>query len=91
MKFIGKVLASGIAMTVVVAAFLAYFIRTVDIENRIVYDGLGRMLSEPPVWAQIFITPEPVWAGLGWHLIDILFFFGGLFAAYKLYEWSEDE
>lgn len=91
MKRMAKVLAAGIALTVVVAAFMAYFMRSIDIENRIVYDGLGRMLSEPPVWAQIFITSEPAWAGVGWHLIDIGWFFGGLLAAYKLRDWSEEE
>lgn len=91
MKFLAKALGAIIALTVVAVAFMAYFMRSVDIENQVVYDGLGRILSEPPIWAQIFITSEHVWAGLGWHLIDIVWFFGGLFVAYKLYEWSEIE
>ena len=86
-----KALAAAIALTVVIVGFVAYFMGSIDIENEVVYDGLGRVLSEPPLWAQILITPEPVWAGLVWHLIDIVWFFGGLFVAYRLYKWSENK
>lgn len=89
MKTISKILAIVVALTVLVVAFLAYFIRSVDVDNGLVYDGLGRLLSQPPVWASIFLTSEHSWAGLGWHVLDIVWFFGGLFIAYKLYEWSE--
>ena len=83
MKFIRKTLAVCIALSVFAEGFLAYFIRKVDIEQKIVYDGLGRALSQPPPWAQIF-TQEPAWAGAGWHLLDIIIFFGGLFVALLL-------
>ena len=72
------------------AAFSAYFLRSVDLKNQIVYDGLGRVLSEPPMWVKFLITDEKVWAGLGWHVIDIFWFFGGLFLAFWLYSLAED-
>ena len=90
MKSIYKVLAGVITIAVLVTAFKAYFLRSVDLKNQIVYDGLNRVLSEPPMLAQIFITEENVWAGIGWHLIDIVWFFGGLFLAFSLYSKSEE-
>lgn len=90
MKVIYKILAACIALSVFSAGVLAYFIRTVDVDRQIVYDGLGRALSEPPRWAQIFID-QPAWAGAGWHLFDIIVFFGGLFIALWLYGLSPDD
>lgn len=54
-KTIYKVLAACVALSVFGAGVLAYFIRTIDVDRQIVYDGLGRALSEPPRWARIFI------------------------------------
>lgn len=70
---------------------MAFFIRSVDLETGIVYDGLGRTLSEPPLWASLFISSEHSWAGLGWHLFDIIWFFGGMYTAFNLYEWSQKD
>lgn len=90
MKTIYKLLAGVVAIAVVVAAFKAYFLRIADLKNQIVYDGLGRVLSEPPLWAKFLITDEKVWAGLGWHLIDIIWFFGGLYIAFWIYSLAHD-
>jgi len=89
-KTIYKVLAACVALSVFGAGVLAYFIRTIDVDRQIVYDGLGRALSEPPRWARIFID-QPAWAGAGWHLLDIIVFFGGLFVAFWLYGLSQDD
>ena len=90
LKKLSIVLGALVALGVLVVGFMAYFMRKADIQNHVLYDGLGRTLSEPPVWAQLFITSEHSWAGFGWHLIDACWFFGGLFIAYKLYEWGSD-
>jgi len=82
MKFLAKTLAAIIALALCLTAIRAYFIISVDATNGIVHDGLGRVLTEPPLWAQLFITSEHEWAGLGWHLLDIAWFFGGMFIAY---------
>jgi len=90
MKTIYKLFSGVVAIAVVVAAFKAYFLRSVDLKNQIVYDGLGRVLSEPPLWAKFLITDEKAWAGLGWHLIDIIWFFGGLYLAFWIYSLADD-
>ena len=90
MKKIYKILSGIITIAVLVAAFRAYFLRSVDLRNQIVYDGLGRVLSEPPLWARFFVTEEKAWAGIGWHLIDITWFFGGLCIAFWLYSLADD-
>ena len=89
-KSISKILSFLIGACVAIAAFMAYFMRSVDTQNGIVYDGLGRILTEPPLWASFLITSENSWAGLGWHLLDIIWFFGGLFIAFKLYDWGQE-
>lgn len=88
-KILSRILSGSIALSVLVVALMAYMMRTADIKNHKIYDGLGRELTEPPIWAQLFITSEHSWAGLGWHVIDIIWFFGGLFIAYKIYEYGD--
>lgn len=87
-KSISKILSFLLGSCVAIGAFMAYFMRSVDTQKGIVYDGLGRVLTEPPLWASFLITSENSWAGLGWHLLDVIWFFGGLFIAFKLYDWS---
>lgn len=87
MKTIYKFLSATVALSVLIAAFMAYFMRSVS-EGQ-VFDGLGRPLSEPPLWAKFFLTGESSWAGFGWHVIDIIWFFGGIAIAYWLYSLSE--
>ncbi len=48
------------------------------------FDGLGRELTEPPLWMRWLIVDRRQWAGLGWHLIDIVVFFGGLTTTFVL-------
>lgn len=90
MKTIYKILAACVALSVLVAGVLAYFIRKIDVDRQIVFDGLGRVLFEPPRWARIFID-QPAWAGAAWHLLDIIVFFGGLFLAFWLYGLGQDD
>ena len=84
-----RVAAAAIAISVFIAAFMAYFLRSFDRESKTVYDGLGRKLSAPPVWAKILITSENSWAGLGWHALDFIWFFGGLALAFGVYQLGE--
>ena len=85
MKLIAKVEALAMASAVVIAAIMAYFMRSIDMETGTVYDGLGRVLSEPPLWARLVLTSELVWAGTGWHILDTVCFFGGILAAIAIY------
>lgn len=90
MKHVYKFLAGGIGIGVLVASFLMVFFRTFDPQTRVVYDGLGRVLTEPPLWAKVFLTEEAAWAGLGWHLLDIVWFFGGIGLAIFLFNLGDD-
>lgn len=90
MNFLYKALAIILGLCIAVATALAYMVRRVDTEISVVYDGLGRVLIEPPIWARFLLTEERVWAGAGWHLLDILWFFGGFAIALWLYGLSED-
>lgn len=86
-----KVLSGILAIGLLVTAFRAYIMRSVDLKNQIVYDGLGRVLSEPPIWAKLLITNENSWAGTAWHFFDIFWFFGGLFFCVWLYSLADDK
>lgn len=70
------------------ASFMAFFVRSFDKNTHALTDGLGRILTEPPFWAKAIITDQPVWAGTGWHILDAIWFFGGLYLAYLLYDAS---
>lgn len=85
MKTVYKALSVIVGLSVFVAAVLAHFLRSVDIENQIIYDGLGRVLTEPPAWAKMFFTSDYEWAGLGWLIADAVWFFGGFGLAIWLY------
>ncbi|MDB4282742.1 hypothetical protein OAK89_03025 [Akkermansiaceae bacterium] len=91
LKLFSKISAAVIAISVFIAGIMAVFIRSVDIESKAVYDGLGRELSDPPIWAKLFITSENSWAGLGWHALDLVWFFGGLALAFGLYGLGEKD
>jgi hypothetical protein len=88
LKLLSKVSAAAIAISVFIAGFMALFIRSVDTVSRTVYDGLGRQLSEPPMWAKIIFSANS-WAGLGWFALDSIWFFGGLALAIRLYVLGE--
>jgi hypothetical protein len=75
LKSITKILSIIIGISILLLVFRAYFIRTLNTYTGQTYDGLGRVLTEPPVWAKIFITSENSWAGLGWHLLDFFWVF----------------
>jgi hypothetical protein len=91
LKLFSKVAAAAIAVSVFIAAFMALFIRNLDTATRTVYDGLGRQLSEPPMWAKMVFTSESSWAGLGWYALDSIWFFGGLGLAFVLYGLGEKD
>lgn len=55
-KTLYRIVAVIVGIGVFVAGFMAYFMKTVDTNKGIVYDGFGRQLTEPPTWAKIIIT-----------------------------------
>jgi len=89
-KKIYKALGILLFVVIAIAAFLAFIMQTHIAGTGGGYDGLGRTLSTPPLWAQTFVGREP-WPGLGWRLFDSVWFFGGLYLAFSLYFKGDDE
>lgn len=89
MRTLYRFMAAGVALMIFGAGVLAYFVRSFNVEQQVVYDGLGRALSAPPDWARLF-TEQLAWAGPGWFAIDFVVFFGGMFLAYRLYELGQN-
>lgn len=67
-KHLLRVAGSVVGLSLLVYLILAYLVMTSGPSPR---DGLGRELVVPP-WYMQFITNEPRWAGLGWHVVDLL-------------------
>jgi len=65
-------LGVGICIAVLVAAFLAFFTTGQST------DGLGRPLVQSPVIMRFLFGQDRLWAGLGWFLADLIWFWGGL-------------
>lgn len=85
-----KTSAAIIVISLIITAFMAYFMFTVDTNAGVTYDGLGRPLTEPPFWISIIVY-EDRWPGFWWWILDKIWFFGGLYLAYVLYNWSEND
>ena len=68
-----RYIGGAICITVVVAAFLGYFVS--DTSG---HDGLGRQLYPAPLLMRIFFGQERYWAGWLWFVGDLLWFWGGL-------------
>lgn len=85
-----KALSAIIAISVIVAALLAFFIVSIDTQLGIIEDGLGRTLTEPPFLASFFVFSN-WWPGFLWWILDKIWFFGGLYLAILIYTWSEDD
>lgn len=66
------VLGTVICLVVLVAAFLAFFTTGQST------DGLGRPLTESPVVMRFFFGQDRSWAGWGWFVADMIWFWGGL-------------
>jgi hypothetical protein len=83
---ISKFAGFAVIAAVLVAAFMAYAMGSVDSSGHI-YDGLGReLVSKPSVLKTIF--GDDRWAGLGWRIIDAIWFFGGFYLAVRLFGYS---
>lgn len=87
-KIIGYMLLAGLLAG---GLLLLVKVGTVTPNGVILHDGFGRVLTAPPIWARIFLTPDQVWAGALWHLFDIVWFFGGAFLAYILLDQASAE
>jgi hypothetical protein len=64
--------------TTLLAGFLAYFVERKDPVTHRIYDGLGRALSDSPLFIRLVFGQDQLWAGWTWFGIDMLVFWGGL-------------
>jgi len=65
-------------ITLLVCGFLAYFVTSRNEGG--ICDGLGRHLSEAPIFARIFFGQDRMWTGWGWFVGDMVIFWGSLAA-----------
>ena len=84
-----KVLGGLTARGVLAGSVLAWFIQLEDRERGLFYDGFNRQLTAVPEWA--FFIRDDVWAGFGWRLFDLVWFWGGLILVFKLFSWSANK
>lgn len=78
LKTLSVALAAGLIMSI----FLAYFTATYN-EGK-TFDFFGRELSKPPVLVRVFITDENRWAGMWWHIGDLVVAVVGFYIAYLI-------
>lgn len=80
----------GIALfiSIFVAGFFAYFVRSFDPAARIWYDGLGRSLQETPWIIRFVFRADHDWPGWQWFFADFAVFWIGVFIAYKLVDFG---
>jgi hypothetical protein len=86
---LSKLAGFAVIAAVLIAAFMAYAMGSVDSSGHF-YDGLGRELATKPSVLQA-IFGQDRWAGLGWRIIDAIWFFGGFYLAMMLFGYSKDE
>jgi hypothetical protein len=82
-KLIGY-LGGGIIVAVLIAGFVAYFIRSVEPSTKIIYDGFGRQLSESPWFIRLIFGQDRLWVGWGWFIGDMFIFWGGILIGVSL-------
>ena len=71
-----KIIAVIWFLSLVVLGFLGYFVTSPGPS-----DGLGRPLTEAPVFVRILFGQERMWAGWTWFAVDMLIFWGSIGAA----------
>lgn len=59
-----------------VLGFLAYLVTSAG-----PCDGLGRPLTQAPMFMRIFFGQDRMWAGWGWFTTDMVVFWGSIAAA----------
>jgi hypothetical protein len=64
--FIGVLLI----IATVIFSVLAFLIEKYDSQTGITYDGLGRRLTQSPLFAREILGEEKKWAGFKWFLFD---------------------
>ena len=77
-------LGIAVAVSVFVAAFVAYFIVSIDPVTHVHRDGWGRPLRESPVLLRFVLPVERDFPGWGWWAADFVIFWGGAAIAYNL-------
>jgi len=84
-----KIICGIWLVVVLILAFLAYSVRGTD--SGTWTDGLGRPLSDTPLFMRLFTGGSTEWAGWGWYLFDMVFFWGSVGTAMTVLSKSSDE
>lgn len=86
-KIIGW-LGVAIMTGTMIAAFVAYFVVSLDPSTKTMFDGFGRPLSASPVLMRLVFGQERLWAGAFWFLADMVLFWGGLWVGFSVAGWG---
>lgn len=62
----------------------AYMVKSVNIGDGIVHDGLGRELRPAPFFLKFFFGAEPMYAGPVWFVVDFITFWGSIAVLFML-------
>jgi hypothetical protein len=81
--YVTRILALCLLLCLLLAAFLAQGVVKWEPATGTVYDGFGRLLTKTPAWAIVVRADQ--WAGLGWRIFDMVWFWGGLYLAFRLF------
>src|ERR1700754_4595104 len=81
----------GLMTVVFLAGVLAYFFFSRDQKTGITYDGLGRRLSESPLFMQWVFGEDRLWAGWLWFVADMVIFWSGILIGIGMTNWASRE
>ena len=80
------VLGGGAIIAALIAGFLGYMTVSLDPTTQEYTDGLGRTLGPSPFFMRFVFGQDKLWAGWGWWVIDMLWFWGGIAAAMGFFQ-----
>ncbi len=80
-----------ILAAVLIGGFLAYMVSSFDSGSGQWSDGLGRPLSESPIFMRVIFGESQMWAGWSWFIGDMVIFWGGVGAAIGLFHLGDKD
>jgi hypothetical protein len=86
-KFIAKLLYGVVIVEAIagfILGFLAYFVRSLDSNTGLYFDGLGRQLQLAPFVARFVLGTDSLWPGWLFFTLDLVVFWGGMGIGYVL-------
>lgn len=76
-------------IAILVLGFKAYFMIEVG-DNGQIIDGLGRKLTEAPVFVRMFFWSDRLWTGVKWFILDVVMFWVCIFLGHILLSLAQE-